>query len=274
MNDEEVKELVGLYALGALDEATAQRLESRLRTASEETRREAEDMRAVAALLALAPPTADVRPQVKDQLLSRLGEQSSSAADGHRANVVAFPPRPRRESQSTRWMLIAATVAFATLSGFLSWQNHQLSTQRDELARQVETYSNEVRTQRQQIAAQRQELNVIIAPSSQIISLTGEPHAPQASAKLVWDKTTNQWMIYFQNLPAAPQDKAYQLWYVTKDKGPIPAPVFTADAQGRAEVRVSVPPDIAPRVTLAAVTLEPKAGSQQPSSPILLKGTV
>jgi anti-sigma-K factor RskA len=274
MSEEEVKELVGLYALGALDEATAQRLESRLRSASEETRHEAEDLREVAALLALAPPTADVQPQVKDKLLARLSEEAAPAANGHRANVVVFPPRPRRESRPTRWLLIAATVAFAALSGVLYWQNRQLSAQRDELAREVETYSNEVRTQRQQIAAQRQELNAITAPSSQIISLSGESHAPQASAKLVWDKTTNRWVIYFYNLPAAPPDKAYQLWYVTKDKGPIPAPVFTADAQGRAEVRVSVPPDIAPRVALAAVTLEPKTGSQQPSSPIFLKGAV
>lgn len=278
MREEEVKELSALRALGALDEAAAEEFDGGLRDASEEARREAEEMCEVAAQLPLALPPHSVPPRLRDELLARIQREPNQSSEptpvAPRANVVPFPARTRQGPQPARWLLIAATVAFAALSGALLWQNNRLAAQRDELAREVENYSAELRRQRQELIARQQEINSITAPTTSVITLGGEADAPQASAKLVWDKANNRWVIYLHNLPAAPPDKAYQLWYITTDSAKISAQVFTTDAQGRTELRVNVPQELAPRIAVAAVTLEPKGGSPQPTGPIYLKGVI
>jgi cell division protein FtsB len=281
MREEEIRELSALDALGALDGDEARDLEARLKAASEDVRREAREMREVAAQLALAPPSASAPPDMKQRLLARVRQESGretsaappSASEAARTNVVPFPTRPRRES-GPRWLLAAATVAFAALSGVLLWQNSRLAAQRDEMAREVEALTSELGDQRQEVIARQQELNAITSPTTRVIPLSGDASAPQASAKLVWDQQNSQWVIYFHGLPAAPPDKAYQLWYITADAQKIPARVFTTDAQGRVQLRVSVPRDIVPRLAVAAVTLEPKDGSAQPTGPIYLKGVI
>jgi hypothetical protein len=282
MREEELRELSALDALGALDGRAAQELEARLKAAPEDVRREAREMREVAAQLALGLPSDPApSPEVKQRLLARVRQSagaetttpSAAPSDAPPTNVVHFPARARRES-GPRWFLVAATAAFATLGGVLLWQNSRLAAQRDELAREVEALTSELRDQRQEVIARQQELNAITAPTTRVIPLSGDLSAPQASAKLIWDQQNSQWVIYFHGLPAAPPDKAYQLWYITADAKKIPARVFTADAHGRTQLRVSVPPDLAPRLAVAAVTLEPKDGSAQPTGPIYLKGAI
>jgi hypothetical protein len=281
MREEELRELCALDALGALDEEAARDLAARLKTASEDVRAEAREMKEVAAQLALAPPSSFAPPDVKQRLLAHIrgesggeaGAPTAPASDIPRTNVVPFPARARRES-GPRWLLLAASLAFAAFGGLLVWQNSRLAAQRDELAREVEALTSELRDQRQEVIARQQELNAITAPTTRVIPLSGDAGAPQASAKLVWDQQNSQWVIYFYGLPAAPPDKAYQLWYITADAKKIPARVFTADAQGRTELRVSIPRDLAPRLAVAAVTLEPKDGSPQPTGPIYLKGVI
>lgn len=292
MREEDVTELGVLYALGALDEAAAKEFADYLQSAPEALQHEVEEWREVVAQLPLALPSPPVPPHLKDQLFARINSDarseggssaldassshtsSSEAAPDAHANIVAFSSRLRPALQSWRWLPLAAAVAFALLSGVLLWQNSRLTAERDQLARKLDSYVAELNQQRQELIARQQEISTITAPTTYIIPLSGEPQAPQASAKLVWDKVNNQWVIYFYNLPAAPSDKAYQLWYITKDSAKIPASVFKPNVQGHAEVRVSVPPDVAPRVALAAITLEPNGGSEQPTGPIYLKGTV
>jgi anti-sigma-K factor RskA len=271
MTRDEIKELGALYAVGALDPATTREVESFLRAAPEADRQEIEELRQVAALLPLALPAASVPAHLRSRLLARLAtgappEFDRATPEAPPSNVVPLLPRARPQSPPAPWLLIAATVTLAVLSGLLFWQNSQLMRERSKLAEQVAR-------QTEQRAAREQELNEILAPSARVIPLAGAA-APQASAKLVWDTARHEWVVYIHDLPGAPPDKDYQLWYITADQSKISAQVFRPDAQGRSHLRLSVPPEIAPHLAAAAVTLEPQGGSAQPTGEIFLQGAV
>jgi len=234
----------------------------------------------VAAQLPFALPQQFPSPSLKESIFARIAQESAGNSNSNgsqsnqRANVITFPQPQKREIQPRQWWLIAATIAFAALSALLLWQNQRLTKQRDQLASDLDAYAQELSNQRRELIAKQQEIGMIAAPTTRIISMSGESQAPQASAKLVWDKTHNQWLIYFYNLPAAPPDKDYQLWYITTDSAKISARVFRTNEQGLTELRVAVPQDIAPKLALTAVTLEPKNGSEQPTGPIYIKGVI
>lgn len=259
MSPDDFRESAALYAAGALDPVTARRFERYLRTASADERREVRELVETASLLPLALPESAVPSYLRSLLLTEITRDTS-----HRRILT---PRPAPSDLSaTRRLLIAATVILALGCGFLFWQNRQLAAERNRL-------TAELNSNTQQLAAARQQLEEIVSPATRVISLSGEA-ASQASAKMIWDTRQQQLIIYLYNLPAQPADRDYQLWYLTSDQRRISAAVFRTDAQGRGEVRLSVPASIAPLLTAAAVSLEPKGGSPQPTGRIFLKGEV
>ena len=73
-------------------------------------------------------------------------------------------------------------------------------------------------------------------------------------------------------LKAVPTGQAYQLWFI-KDGKPVPSVTFKPEPDGHAKVeQIPVPSDGA--VSAAAITVEPEAGSAQPTSPIVMVGTL
>jgi hypothetical protein len=174
-------------------------------------------------------------------------------------NILPFAPARRKEVRIPRWLLAAATIALTFSSAYLLWQNLKLTSERDGL--------------RDQVSNLRQQFNNFIAPTTRVIAMAGE-EAPQASAKVVWDTERQEWVIYVYNLPIPPSDKDYQLWYVTKDSK-ISAAVFRPDAQGRIQLRLSLPPHaVNGGLAATAVTLEPRGGSAQPTGKFFLKAAI
>ncbi len=264
MTHMEAKELIPLHALGALDAATAGEVERYLRQAAPEEQREAAEFREVAALLPFALLSPSVRPALKGQLLGRISEGMSAPARPVAVTggqVLAFKPRARAErpwSQNfSQWLAVAASLILAAASALFFWQNRQLKGERAQLAQRLQDA--------QQAIAQMQ------APTTRVIALQGQA-APQASAKVFWDTTRHEWVMQVFNLPAAPTapiEMDYQLWYVTKE-AKLSAAVFRPDAQGRAELRLSLPAGVAEKLAATAVTLEPRGGSPQPTGKFYL----
>lgn len=261
MTQREAKELVPLHALGVLDATAAGEVERYLRQASPEEQREAAEFREVAALLPFALLSPTVRPALKGQLLGQINEgmlASAPPASATGGQVLEFKPRPRAErswSQNfTQWLAVAASLLLAAASALFFWQNRQLKDERAQLAQQLQAA--------QQTIAQMQ------APTTRVLALQGQA-APQASAKVFWDTTRHEWVMQVFNLPTAPTAMDYQLWYVTKE-AKLSAAVFRPDAQGRAELRLSLPGGVAEKLAATAVTLEPRGGSPQPTGKFYL----
>jgi anti-sigma-K factor RskA len=70
-------------------------------------------------------------------------------------------------------------------------------------------------------------------------------------------------------LTANARDQAYQLWFVT-DKGMQPAVVMPMDRDQPMVMGLALPQG-GDRVTGAAMSIEPRAGSTSPSGPIVFR---
>ncbi len=269
MDGDKFTELAALYAINALDGEELREFEQYLQTASAEEQREMQELRNVWATLPLALPPLSAPAHLKARLMDRINEDVAPQP----AQVLDFAPRPPRRSffdffawQPASGLLAAATLLLAITSGLLLWHNSQVAHERDHLAQQLAELSH------LNVATQKQ-LDELVTQTTKFISLAGK-EAPNASAKVFWDTHKNEWVMYIFNLPAAPADKDYQLWYVTSDQQKVSAKVFGTDAKGRTELRISLPQNVAPRLAATAVTLEPKGGSPQPTSGLYLVGAI
>jgi hypothetical protein len=174
--------------------------------------------------------------------------------------------------QFVPWAIAAAVAIFAVVS-FLAWQDEK---QRANMARQqlaaLQGEAAEMRAQadRQAVKAQEAEqINAVLtAGNAEVIPLKVDP---AYSAKIFWDKQKNRWIVAV-DLPTLPEGKGYQLWFVTPN-AKISAGMIKTDETGHGFNVVEVPPTIGP-VAFAAITVEPEAGSEQPTSPIYAIGKV
>jgi anti-sigma-K factor RskA len=73
-------------------------------------------------------------------------------------------------------------------------------------------------------------------------------------------------------LAPPPPGKTYELWWITKQKGPEPAGTFTTEADKEAVAKVDAPPT-GERVMASAITLEPAGGVPKPTGVMYLKGS-
>lgn len=271
MDEVKFTELAALYAIGALDGEELRSFETYLRTASAAEKSELRELTEVSSLLPLALPQTSAPTHLKARLMARVQEEiEAEEVRPTPAKVLEFTPRPERFSffNLFNWqpILTAATLLLALTSGLLLWQNSRVSRERDQLAQQVAELSQ------LNVASQKQ-LDALVTQTTKFVSLSGK-EAPNANAKVFWDTTRNEWVVYIFNLPAAPADKDYQLWYITTDAQKVSARVFGTDAKGRTELRIALPQNVAPRIAATAVTLEPKGGSPQPTSNLYLVGQV
>jgi anti-sigma-K factor RskA len=279
MTWDEVKELAPLYVIGALDEKTARDLEASLNGATPEQRRVVTRWLDVAALLPQALPLQSPPDHIKERALNRISEEAQKTpieiaveestlnelAERAEKKVLPFVQTRRAESRAARWILIAATALLSFTSAYLFKQNAKLARERDYLSHERDNLSEE-------LAASRRQVDDIVAPKTKVIAMIGD-EAPQANAKVVWDTKAQQWVVYIFDLPAPPSDKDYQLWYVTA-KAKINARVFSTDEQGRAVLKLTLPPEALSGLAATAVTLEPKGGSPQPTGKFYLKASI
>ncbi len=266
MTWDEVKELGPLYSIGALDAETMRAIDDFWQDASAEQQREMAEWSELAALLPQALPQTPAPAHLRQHLLNRIAAEAAPvSAATMPSNVLPFTAARRMPSQTSRWLLLAATIALMCTSGYLLWQNRNLTGERDRLLQE-----------RGGLLARMTELegNVdkFVAPSTKVIAMVGD-EAPQASAKVFWDTNRQEWVVYVFDLPSLPSDKSYQLWYVTKD-AKISAQVFQPDATGRVTLRLRLPKEALAGLAATAVTLEPRGGSPQPTGKFYLKAAI
>jgi hypothetical protein len=117
---------------------------------------------------------------------------------------------------------------------------------------------------REQSAVYRGAVELLRDPATRVVELRGAGPSPEAAGRMIWNDASGG-QLFVANLPAAPTGKAYELWTLG-GPAPRPAGVFQVDASGRATHRVEASGPAAK----FAVTLEPEAGVQAPTGPIVL----
>jgi len=258
MNGHETfEELAAVYAVGTLDGDDLARFETHLAEGCDRCTTMLRDTREALTRVALADTPAVPPSGVKAALLAR------AAADESR------PVRRRRDRAS--WVpWAAATGAVAAIAALITGgvvaakYEARLGQMAREIAAARVRLQREEAALREQSAVYRGAVELLRDPATRVVELRGAGPSPEAAGRMIWNDASGG-QLFVANLPAAPTGKAYELWTLG-GPAPRPAGVFQVDASGRATHRVEARGPAAK----FAVTLEPEAGVQAPTGPIVL----
>jgi len=254
MSHDELKELLAAFALDSLDGEDARALQEHLEGCAE-CQAELAELRGTAGMLALAVDPVAPPPELREQLLARVGRES---------------PRRLREVPSRRRPLpFAAGLALAAgLAGLLILQATTRSELRETRQRLDQALARLDEAQAE-LARERATARLLTAPDAVSVALKGTEAAPGARAKVAYEPSSGEAILFAADLPQPPPGKGYQLWFIEGDRPPLPGKVFVTDRRGRGELADRIPTE-ARLSPVFAVTLEPASGVSKPTGPIVL----
>jgi len=288
MDHQELIDLLPLAALDRLEPDEARQLDEHLREGCADCERELRAWRETAAALAAAPEPAGSEHRVWQRLEARL--HAEAAAAHSLARSVSRPRRinlGERQSSVGWWRGVAAVAAAAAVVLLVYNRAINNRARRDEVRRldQVESLSWQLNDLRSELSAAQLEADtlhnvleerakldrVLMSPDLQLTRLAPVGPARTANGVVAVSHASNAAMIQAFGLPPAPPGKTYELWWITKERGPLKAGLFFAQI-GRMAVAPAAMPPTGERVMLAAVTLEPAGGRDRPTGEMYLKG--
>ena len=250
---EQYAENLALYALDALSKEERAELEQHLAGCAS-CRLELEQLRADTALLAI----------------SAAGPRPPQRARQRLLNAVTREPRSSAAVQSSArsswwgWLGWAATAAVIVFALSL-WREDISLRAMLASARSSEAESTRQMNELRKIAAP------IIEPEAQRVTLVAVKTSPQPQGKAFYLRSRSSLVFLASNMPALPPDKVYELWLIPTSGNPIPAGLFKPDAHGSASV-VNPPLPPGTEAKAFAITVENQAGSEKPTTPILMMG--
>ena len=181
----------------------------------------------------------------------------------------AIQREPRRKEMPARrtwWAAVPwfAAVAMTVLAVLQMSQNSGLQ-------RQLADLRDRSDTQQVQLERAQEVVATLTATDAVHVTLVAAKTPPQPQGKAIYVRDRGSLIFIANNFKALPSDKAYELWLIPTKGSPIPAGVFKPDSRGSATV---VNPPLPPGVEAKAfaITVEPEAGSQAPTSAVIMLG--
>ena len=288
MTHDELKALLPLAALDRLEPDEMAQVREHLAGCSE-CRAELREFEHAVAMMALAVDAPTSADRITRKLEARLAEPERVASP-----AVNDRPASRSVEQSNRAgtrniamrLSIAAAVVLAVYGAVVTSRLSSLQSAYDARANQLAYLQNRFTTLEHEAQAAEQKIDalskvlserirledVLDAPDLEVTRLAPLPPAPGARAVVISSKSSDTAVLRASGLDAPPAGKTYQLWWITKQKGPVPAGTFTAESGNEVIAKVD-PPPAGDRVTLTAVTLEPAGGVPKPTGAMYLKGS-
>jgi hypothetical protein len=288
MTHEELKALLPLAALNRLDSEEMAALREHLASCHEcpAELREFENAAAMMALAVDAPTSADRIAQKLEARLAAAAPVIAKAATDRPASRVAEPSRRDSSRRIATRLSIAAAIVFAIYGAAVTSRLSNLQSAYDARANQLAYLQNRFTTLEHDAQMAEQKIDalskvlservrledVLDAPDLEVTRLGPLPAAPGARAVVIASKSSNSAVLRATGLETPPSGKTYELWWITKQKGPVPAGTFTAESGNEVIIAKVDPPPVGDRVMLTAVTLEPAGGVPKPTGAMYLKG--
>lgn len=248
---EQFADLAGAYALGALDAVDLAAFELHL-PACPECQQLVADGRLVAAAMPLTLTPVEPPAALRNRIM-----MSGTA--------------PATAPTNSRWLAIAATL-LAVVAGGYAWSQYRQAAASQAAATLAQAQLSELQAQlsalQDQADVARRALDILSANDVARIDLKGQPAAPSSTGRAYWSPSRGL-LFSAVDLPALPQGRVYQLWYVTAT-APVSAALVTPDAAGRYTLITPAPAGVTP--TAFAVTIEPAGGLPAPSGAFYLLG--
>jgi anti-sigma-K factor RskA len=288
MDHQELINLLPLAALDRLEPDEARELDEHLREGCAQCETELRAWRETAASLATALEPSGSEHRVWQRLQARL--QAGAAAANSLAPAVPRPrpvDRVRRRPRVGWWRGMAAVAAAAAIVLFVYNRVISDRANRIELRQlaQLESLGSQLKNSRSDLTAAQTEAaalrgvldervkldRVLMSPDLQLTRMGPAGPASGAGGVVALSRASRAAMVQAFGLPPTPAGKTYELWWITKEGGPVKAGLFLARAGRPAVAPASMPPS-GQRVMLAAVTLEPAGGVDKPTGQMYLKG--
>lgn len=255
--------LLELYALGLSSEEENRQVEEWLQLHPEVVK-ELDSIQEGLELYAMAhavQPSADV----KQKLMAEIGHHDKVISQDNspiqsNAPVVTMEQshgaKVYRMNNAFKW---AAAACFILLLGSLAL-NYSYYNKYQEAATGLANVEQELDKQRSMASNMDEQLNVMTDKNAMPVSLSGTPHAPEASAKIFWMQNTGDVYLAPGSLPEAKPGMQYQLWAIIDGK-PVDGGMVSND---RGETYHIQKMKSFGKVQAFAITLEKKGGSPTP----------
>lgn len=231
MNHSEMDELYELYVLGVLEPEQAAEIDAHVRDECPYCR---EHIRK-----ALATTAA----------LSGLAEQKTPPPP-LRGRVLGSVAAPQPRKTYSRLLVAALSAACLALVGFSIWSGIQIVS----LGNRVGTLT----AQRDQLRAAAE---VLSQPAAQKIAFAGTVNSPHGRVFV----SPNGFVFVASQMPGLPSNSTFELWIIPVKGAPQPAGLFRSNPAGNS-VRVGLQHVNIAQVKAFAVTVEPRHGSQAPTT--------
>ena len=263
ISHDDASELLGAYALDAVDGDELAELEEHLATCPR-CQAELDSLREVAG--ALGNSAEPLPEDLWSSIASQLGHDPSIDEEpppmpkltaAERAPFRAPSPERTRRTRSTVLLLGAVSVAASAVAvvlgiGLVRSQNN------------VTNLHQEISHQR--VAAQRTPAEVALHTTGhRVVNLVDSNHVELARFVIV---PSGRGYLVSSSLPVLPDDQTYQLWGIVGSK-PISLGLLGASPHGSVFTMAG-----AALTSELAVTAEPDGGTVAPTGPILASGTV
>jgi hypothetical protein len=263
LDHEALRELAVAYAFDTLTDAEAREFEPHLRTC-EECRSAVRDATKLADGLALVPEHGSLPPGLRERVLQAV---SATPQDGRSGQ--ARTPSPSRLVAT--WLAIAATIVMIVAVSMAWTSRRQAQAALTDAARE----RRELGVAQQALARERARADeagrgIVILAAADLthVRLAGQAAAPQSSGQVFW--SPSQGLLFIaRRLPALPQGRVYQLWYVTAS-APVSAGLVEPDSSGQARLLADTAVSVRP--TAFALTIEPAGGVPAPTGAFYLLG--
>jgi len=241
------------YLLGHLEETRAKAFEAHLHECPE-CLKEISELREALFSLPQALPLSEPPRHLKDAILKAAGGGGS------------LPDRASYRSGGWRVWAIAASVLVAAL-GLFAWTQRQANLQ---LARQVSLLEEENQRLRETNRTLDDRVDLLTRPGTKFLQLAGLDRYEEAKGSAFLEPSGRTALAFLHDLPSLPRERAFQMWVIQEGRPPVPSQVFQAPDRST-EISFNVPIEV-DQVAMLAVTIEPTAGSPQPTGPMVLAG--
>lgn len=270
MNEGSNEELAAGHALDLL-EPDEQRAFGALLAGNAALRSETDELRQVAAALALAVPQVAPPPHLRGVILAA-ADRSEPATATAGTNWIRLVP----------WALAAglafSTGWFALRSISLQAANRSLETSR-QLADLAQALARSQLAERTLVAERMiGDLGDRLRTSADLRRLRvcplapPDPQAKALHAVAVWDPERQTGLLAVDHLPAVAEESDYQIWVIDPQyPAPLDGGVFRPGADGRATVTFKCDRPVADAAAFA-VSLERKGGAPRAEGPLVLLG--
>jgi anti-sigma-K factor RskA len=280
LDRERLEELAALTAAGAATLDESAELDDLIEAHPEAlvVKRELDDAAAMLAmdLQPVAPPAGmleRIRGQIRNDQTAADTGASSTAGPG--ADIISLVERRKNRAVVAAVASMAAAAAFALL--WFQERGNVEDLREDMTARlgQRDRETGELERELQaEIVKARQEAEVIAKRYEPIrsndVRLATVSNETGATMKIFIDESRRRWLVFAFELPALPADQDYQLWLLPKEGAPVSAGLLEIGPDGELMANPQFPPGV--DAAKAAISIEPKGGSPQPTGDIPVIG--